>query len=209
MEKLHEYAEQHTTEESAVLKKLYRETHAKVLFPRMASGHLQGALIKMFCTMVKPTQILEIGTFTGYATICFAEATDDRACIHTIEINPELQDFAEEFFKAAHVEHKINYYSGHALDIIPTINEVFDLVFIDADKENYSSYYDMVFNKVRKGGYILADNTLWGGKVIKPILKKDKETEGIITFNKKVMQDERVENLLLPFRDGLMIIRKK
>lgn len=203
------YAEFHSTVESEVLKKLTRETQAKVLFPRMLSGYLQGSLLKMFCCMIQPKQVLEIGTYTGYATICFAESTANDACIHTIEINPELEDFAMQFFKEAGVEHKIKYYSGDAHDIIPNMNEIFDLVFIDADKEHYSDYYQLVFDKVRSGGYILADNVLWDGKVISDNEIRDKETKGIITFNEAVQNDSRVENLLLPFRDGLMIIRKK
>jgi caffeoyl-CoA O-methyltransferase len=179
------------------------------VFPRMLSGHLQGSLLKMFCRMIRPKQVLEIGTYTGYATICFAEFTDDDACIHTIEINPELEDFAMHFFKEAAVDHKIKYYSGDALHVIPTIDETFDVVFIDADKEHYVDYYHLVFDKVRSGGYIIADNVLWDGKVLNKAEAHDKETKGIIAFNETIQNDTRVENLLLPFRDGLMIIRKK
>ena len=208
-EEIQSYAEVHSNDESEVLKKLTRETQAKVLFPRMLSGHLQGSLLKMFCHMIQPKQVLEIGTYTGYATICFAESTSDDACIHTIEINPEREDFAKQFFKEAGVEHKIKYYSGDAMDVIPNMNEVFDLVFIDSDKEHYADYYHLVFDKVRSGGYILADNVLWDGKVITSEDEHDKETKGIVAFNEAVQKDSRVENLLLPFRDGLMIIRKK
>jgi len=208
-EEIQSYAEERSTKESEVLKKLTRETQAKILFPRMLSGHLQGNLLKMFCCMIQPKEVLEIGTYTGYATICFAESTSDDTCIHTIEINPELEDFAMLFFREAGMEHKIKYYSGDAMAVIPNMNEVFDLVFIDADKEHYSEYYQLVFDKVRSGGYILADNVLWDGKVINSEDAHDKETKGIIAFNKTVQNDSRVENLLLPFRDGLMIIRKK
>jgi caffeoyl-CoA O-methyltransferase len=203
------YAKAHTNVESALLKKLTRETQAKVLFPRMLSGHLQGSLLKMLCRMIQPKQVLEIGTYTGYATICFAESTADDACIHTIEINPELEDFAKQFFMEAGVEHKIKYYSGDALNVILKLDETFDLVFIDADKEHYTDYYHLIFSKVRPGGYILADNVLWDGKVLSGPNEHDKETKGIVAFNEAIQNDSRVENLLLPFRDGLMIIRKK
>ncbi len=201
------YAEMHTQVESAVLKELNRETHLKILKPRMLSGHTQGQLLQLISCMIKPKQILEIGTFTGYSAICLAEGLAEKGMIHTIEYNPELEDIILKYFGKANMNRKAKLYIGQALEIIPTINEVFDLVFIDADKENYLNYYRMVFDKVKNGGFILADNVLWDGKVVTE--SKDRETIGIIEFNDFVQNDNRVENLLLPFRDGLMVVRKK
>ncbi|OIP02380.1 MAG: methyltransferase [Bacteroidetes bacterium CG2_30_32_10] len=203
------YAEQHSKPESIVLQKLYRETHLKVIHPRMLSGQLQGKLLQFMSQMIKPKNILEIGTFTGYSAICLSEGLIENGIIHTIEINYELEDIARKYFEEASTTNKTKLYIGNAIDIIPTLEETFDLVFIDADKENYRKYYDLVFNKVRKGGFIIADNVLWSGKVLEEPHHNDKDTIEIIAFNKMVLQDERVDNLLLPFRDGLMIIRKK
>lgn len=208
-EKISAYAEEHTTEESKVLQELNRETNAKVLNPRMLSGHLQGRVLSMISNMIKPKQVLEIGTFTGYSAICLSEGLADGGLIHTIDINDELSDIVKKYIQAASVTHKIKTYRGNALDIIPTIKETFDLVFIDADKINYSNYYDLVFDKIRKGGFILADNVLWSGKVLESRKKMDDDTLAIDDFNKKVMEDKRVENVILPVRDGLMLIRKK
>jgi caffeoyl-CoA O-methyltransferase len=207
-EKIEEYALRHTTGEPDVLKKLSRETQAKILFPRMLSGHLQGRLLSMISHMVKPGRILEIGTYTGYSCICLAEGLQKNGLIHTIEINEELERMIRRYFKEAGISKKVNLHLGSALEVIPSIKETFDLVFIDADKENYSRYYDLVFPKLRKGGFIIADNVLWSGKVLEKAEKQDADTKALVAFGKKVQEDRRVENLLLPVRDGLMIARK-
>jgi caffeoyl-CoA O-methyltransferase len=203
------YAEQHSKPASDVLQKLYRETNLKLLHPRMLSGHLQGKLLQFISQMIRPKNILEIGTYTGYSAICLAEGLIENGIIHTIEINQEIEDFARKYFDEASTTNKIKLYIGDALEIIPTIEETFDLVFIDADKENYCKYYELVFEKVKNGGFILADNVLWSGKVLEGPHPNDKDAIGIIAFNNMVQQDYRVDNLLLPLRDGLMIIRKK
>ena len=159
--------------------------------------------------MIQPKQILEIGTYTGYSGICLAQGLQEGGKLHTIDINEELELMVRSFIKDAGLSSKINYYIGNALNIIPTIKENFDMVFIDADKKNYSAYYDLVFDKVRSGGYIIADNVLWSGKVLEAAEKMDKETQNINDFNKKIHADTRVEHMLLPVRDGLMVIRKK
>jgi predicted O-methyltransferase YrrM len=207
--KLEEYADTHTTEETEVLKKLNRETWAKMLMPRMLSGHSQGRLLSMLSNMIKPKSILEIGTFTGYSAICLAEGLVEEGVLHTIEVNDEMENIISRYIKEANFENKIKTYFGDALEIIPSIKHTFDLVFIDADKENYSAYYDLVFNKLNSGGYIIADNVLWSGKVLNNYDSLDKETKSIVDFNTKIKNDERVENVLLPVRDGLMIVRKK
>ncbi len=207
--KLEEYADAHTTEETEVLKKLNRETWAKMLMPRMLSGHSQGRLLSMLSNMIKPKCVLEIGTFTGYSAICLAEGLAENGVLHTIEVNDEMENIISNYIKEANFENKIKTYFGNALEIIPSINFTFDLVFIDADKENYSAYYDLVFDKLNAGGYIIADNVLWSGKVLNNYETLDRETKAIVDFNTKIRIDERVENVLLPVRDGLMIVRKK
>jgi len=202
-----EYAEQHTSIESPLLYELNRETHLKTAQPQMLSGHLQGRIQSMISRMIKPKRILEIGTFTGYSALCFAEGLTDDGLLYTIDVNEEFKSIAEKYFNKSEYKNKIRSVTGNALEIIPTLNETFDLVFIDADKENYSAYYDLVFDKVRKDGYILADNVLWSGKVIDG--SKDAETLGIKAFNNKTLKDDRVENVLFPIRDGIMVIRKK
>ena len=206
---LQKYAEDHTSEENDLLKKINRDTHAHVLMPRMLSGHLQGRVLSMISHMIRPSVILEIGTYTGYSALCLAEGLKPDGKLITIDINEELESIVRKAFKASAFHSQIDYRIGNALDIIPTLNKNFDLVFIDADKENYSSYFELVFPKLHSGGYIFADNTLWNGKVLEPVDPNDKETKGIVEFNKKVESDNRVENVLLPVRDGLMIIRKK
>lgn len=200
------YAENITTAENEILQSLNRETYAKVLMPRMLSGHLQGQLLSMISHMVQPNRILEIGTYTGYSAICLASGLKEDGLLHTIDINEELEDMVRGYFGKANLTNKIHYHIGNALKIIPTLNETFDLVFIDADKENYSAYFDLVIDKVCKGGFILADNVLWSGKVLQE--KKDKDTLAIHEFNQKVKADERVEQILLPVRDGILIARK-
>lgn len=207
-EKIEKYILDHTNKEDALLEELNRETHLKIMYPRMLSGHLQGKFLEMISQMIKPKTILEIGTYTGYSAICLAKGLSDDGILHTIEINPELNSFSEKYFKKAGLKYKIQQHTGSALDIIPQMNEVFDLVFIDADKENYLNYYQLVIDKVNIDGFILADNALWDGKVVKNINKQDKETKGIDEFNKYIQQDKRVENMLLPLRDGIMMIRK-
>lgn len=206
---IEEYALNHTKAESDLLKKINRETHAKIMMPRMLSGHLQGRFLSMISHMVKPDYILEIGTYTGYSALCLAEGLNEKGKIITIDINEELEKFVRNFFEQSDYKNKIDYRIGNALDIIPTIENQLDMVFIDADKENYSAYYDLVFEKVRNGGYIIADNVLWSGKVLIDDNKLDKDTKAIKAFNDKIQNDSRVENILLPVRDGLMICRKK
>ncbi len=208
-EELLRYAEDHTSPESELLRKVNRQTHLNVLKPRMLSGHLQGRLLAMFSQMVKPKQVLEIGTYTGYSALCLAEGLQPGGTIHTIDKNEELEDMVRGYIAEAGLSESIKLYIGNALDIVPTIDATFDLVFIDADKINNATYYDMVFDRVAKGGYIIADNVLWSGKVLAKHRKKlDEDTAALLAFNKKVQDDERVENILLPVRDGLMIARK-
>lgn len=205
---LADYAERHTSPEPEVLKLLNRETHLKVLMPRMLSGHLQGRLLSMFSWMIRPSAILEIGTYTGYSALCFAEGLKEGGKVHTIDINEELEGLVREFVKKAGMEDRVVLHYGKALDIIPALDMTFDLVFIDADKVNNLKYYNMVMDKVRKGGFIIADNVLWSGKVADRD-KADKDTVIIREFNDFVQQDDRVENILLPVRDGLLVVRKK
>ena len=200
------YIEQHSTAEEPLLKELNRETHVKVQMPQMLSGHLQGQFLEMLSFMQRPKRILEIGTFTGYSGLCLAKGLTEDGLLYTIDINEELQPLVEQYITRSGLSTKIKQLIGNARDIIPTLNETFDLVFIDADKSNYCNYYDLVFDKVRPGGYIIADNVLWSGKVIAE--KKDKDTVVIDTYNKKVVSDKRVETFILPLRDGLNIARK-
>ena len=200
------YAENHTSEESALLKKINRDTHAQVLMPRMLSGHLQGRVLSMISCMLKPTVILEIGTYTGYSALCLAEGLREGGKLITIDINEELQDRVNGYFREAGKQDIIDYRIGDATKIIPGLKERFDLVFIDADKENYARYFDLVIDRVNLNGIILADNVLWSGKVLQA--KPDKDTRAIMAFNEKVQRDPRVENVLLPIRDGLMMMRR-
>jgi caffeoyl-CoA O-methyltransferase len=202
------YCVEHTSPESELLIKLNRETHAKVLQARMLSGHFQGRLLSMFSKMIQPTNILEIGTYTGYSALCLAEGLQDEGKLLTIDVNEELEMFVRDFFSQSPLHPKIDFQIGNALEIIPTLKITFDLVFIDADKLNYEKYYDIVFDKVRQGGYIISDNVLWSGKVADNS-KKDKDTIVMRAFNKKLHDDSRVENILLPIRDGLLIVKKK
>jgi caffeoyl-CoA O-methyltransferase len=203
-EDLQRYAEQHTSPESDLLKEINRDTHAHVLMPRMLSGHLQGRVLSMISHLLKPQRVLEIGTYTGYSALCLAEGLSPGGKLITIDINEELEKKVREHF--AQWQDKIEYKIGNALDIIPTLNEVFDLVFIDADKSNYIKYFDLVIDKIRPGGFVLADNVLWSGKVLNK--NPDNDTKSIIAFNQKIQHDSRVENVLLPIRDGIMMIRK-
>lgn len=205
---LDQYSCMFSTQESELLQRLSRDTYAKMLYPRMLSNHWQGLLLKLLSQMQKPKTILEIGTFTGYSAICLAQGLQDGGHLHTIEINPELEAIAKKYFAEAGVLNKITMYIGNAIALIPTIKGGFDLVFIDADKINYSNYFDMVIQRVVSGGYIIADNVLWSGKVLQPLQSGDKDTEAIIAFNQKIKDDPRVEQLIIPVRDGLTLMRK-
>lgn len=200
------YSIEHTTSESDLLRKLNRETWAKVMGARMISGHLQGRMLSMMSQMIKPTTILEIGTYTGYSALCLAEGLTQNGKIHTIDINEEFIAFSKKYFKKSNYKKNIIQHQGRAIDVIPKITDQIQLVFIDADKENYSNYYHLVFEKVQIGGYIIADNVLWSGKVTNQ--EKDSETQSLDEYNKLIQSDKRTENILLPIRDGLMICKK-
>ena len=202
------YSVSHTTSETAVLNDLNRQTNIQILQPRMLSGHLQGRVLSMFSNMIQPTNILEIGTYTGYSAICLAEGLKKGGKVVTIDRNAELEDFASSYFEMANVSKNIDFRIGNAIEIIPTLKEKFDLVFIDADKRNYSNYFDLVIDKLPTGAYIIADNVLWSGKVVQKIEEHDMETKAILEYNEKIHNDSRVENILFPIRDGLMIARK-
>lgn len=204
---LQKYVGDHTSPESELLKKISRDTHAKILMPRMLSGHVQGRFLSMMSHLIQPKNILEVGTYTGYSAICLAEGLVAGGKLVTIDVNEELESRVRSYFSEAGLTEKIDYLIGDAAKIIPTLEIIFDLIFIDADKENYSAYYDLVFEKVRPGGLILADNVLWSGKVVKS--KPDKDTRALLEFNQKVRTDSRVECMLLPLRDGMMMIRKR
>ncbi|OCW92450.1 methyltransferase [Macellibacteroides sp. HH-ZS] len=203
------YILSHSDEEGSLLAALNRDANVNLLRPRMLSGHLQGRILKMFCRMLKPRRVLEIGTYTGYATLCMAEALEKDAEIHTLEINDEMEDFIRKYVSQSPDKDKIKLYFGDAMEIIPAMDEIFDLVFIDADKRLYSDYYDLIFDKLPAGALILADNTLWDGKVLEPLQSSDKQTAGILAFNDKIKADQRVEKVILPLRDGLTMIWKK
>ena len=202
------YSLSHTSEENDLLKDLNRQTHVQVLQPRMLSGHLQGRILSMFSHMIRPSRVLEIGTYTGYSALCIAEGISENGKIITIDSNKELELFTRTYFSKSKFNDKIEFIVGNALNVIPQLEETWDLVFIDADKENYLNYYELVLKNVRKGGFIIADNVLWSGKVTQEISSNDNETYGIVEFNKKVNEDSRVENVLVPVRDGLMVLRK-
>ena len=203
------YILNHIEPEDEILKELDRETHLNVVGARMISGHLQGQVLTMLSKMIGPQNILEIGTFTGYSAICLSKGLQKNGKLITIEIDDELESFAKKYFVRAGLEHKIEQKIGPALEIIQTLNETFDLVFIDAHKPEYPAYYNAVFEKVKSGGYIIADNTLWSGKVLETPAEEDYQTRGIIEFNAIIKNDERVEKVILPLRDGMTIIRKK
>jgi predicted O-methyltransferase YrrM len=206
--KIEEYIEQHTTNESGVQYDLNRATHLKTFYPNMLSGQVQGKFLEMISRMIKPEYILEIGTFTGYSAISLARGLQDDGKLYTIEVNEEIETFIREYLQKAGMQEKIQLLMGNALEIIPELPHQFDLIFIDADKEQYVDYYDLAIDKLKSGGFILADNVLWGGKVIEDDAKSDKETMGIKSFNEHVKNDKRVEQVILSVRDGLMLIRK-
>ena len=204
-----EYITQHSDAEPAYLSNINRKTHLKIINPRMLSGHLQGRVLAMFCQMIQPERVLELGTFTGYSALCMAEALPDNGVLHTIECDDELEDFILENFAGSVHGKKIRLHIGDALTVIGQLDETFDLVFIDADKREYLAYYEAVLPKLSTGGFILADNTLWDGKVVQKIVPNDHQTIEIMKFNDFVATDTRVEKVMLPLRDGLTIIRKK
>ena len=208
-EEIEKYSEVHTSAESEWLCNLNRETHQKILKPRMLSGHMQGRILSLFSQMIKPERILEIGTYTGYSALCLAEGLAENGKLITIDINEELQEFVQKHIDASPYKNKIEQRIGNALEIIPTLNEQFDIVFIDADKENYLPYFNLIFDKVKTGGYIIADNVLWSGKVVDKVKANDTDTKKLLEFNAYIQNHEGVENVLLPVRDGLMICRKK
>jgi caffeoyl-CoA O-methyltransferase len=204
---IEKYIEAHTTGESDVLQQLNRKTQTDVLMPQMLSGKVQGQFLKFISQMVQPERVLEIGTFTGYAAICLAEGLTENGKLFTIDINEELEAIVKTHVEKAGLQNKIVQIIGNAAQEIQQLNETFDLVFIDADKQNYGLYFDLVIDKVRTGGIILADNVLWSGKIINE--QKDKDTQKLAEFNDKVQQDNRVENVIVSIRDGIMMIRKK
>lgn len=210
-EEIEAYALDHTDPEPPLLARLNRDAHVKLLRPRMIAGHLQGRVLKMFCRMMRPKRLLEIGTYTGYATFCMAEGTDDDAVIHTVEVNDEMEPFFHTYWSQHPGRTKICPHWDDVRRVLPTLgDEPFDLVYIDADKRDYCDYYDLVFPHVRPGGLILADNTLWSGKVVDGgAPNTDAQTRGILAFNERIKADDRVEKVLLPLRDGLTVIWKR
>lgn len=221
-QRLLDYAESHTSLEYPVLEALNRETNLTQTAPQMLAGHVQGVFLRMISQMIRPQRILEIGTFTGYSAINLAYGLAappptpphtgrgvGHGVLHTIDVNPEQEEIIRKYIRKAGFEDRIILHIGEALKIIPTLNESWDLVYIDADKENYLNYYKMLIDRLRPGSFILADNALWDGKVVQERNKMDKETLGIVEFNDFVNRDERVENMILPLRDGIMMIRKK
>ena len=208
-EKLENYVALHSQVEPELLAKLNRETHQKILQPRMLSGHFQGRVLSILSKIISPKNILEVGTYTGYATLCLAEGLAENGTIDTIDNNEELVDFQRKYFDQSTWKNQIVQHLGNALEIIPTLNKKFDLVFIDADKENYINYYQMIVPMMNEGGIILSDNVLWSGKVLGEVKPNDKSTKILLEYNKLVNEDERVETVLLPIRDGLTVTRVK
>ena len=206
LDSLSEYCLRHTTALHEVLHELERETHLKTLHPHMISGPLQGQFFRFLMQLIQPKYALEIGTFTGYAAICLASGMPENSILHTIEINKELEYLIRRYIDKSNLHHKIQLHVGDALEVIPTLDATFDFAFIDATKKEYPAYYEMVMQKLNIGGYLLIDNVLWKGKVLEKNM--DSKTKAIHTFNEKVQQDKRVENILLPIRDGLMLVKK-
>ena len=206
---LDKYILSHIDKEGEYLNALYRATNLKLLRPRMVSGHLQGRILKMFVEMIHPSQVLEIGTYSGYSTLCMAEGLDEGATIHTFEINEEQEDFTRPWFEHSDYADKIHFYIGDVLKLLPEMDITFDMAFVDGNKRNYLEYYELVLSKLQKGGFIFADNTLWDGHVLEVPKNNDQQTMGIKRFNDFVAADERVEKVILPLRDGLTIIHKK
>lgn len=207
-EKIEAYVDKYTSPESDLLKELNQETWEKVLIPRMLSGHIQGRILSTFSHMIKPRRILEIGTYTGYSALCLSEGLREGGKLHTIDINDELESMIKRYLNKAGKADQIELHIGNAMDIVPSLTEAWDLVFIDADKTNYSNYFDLVIDNVRPGGFIIADNVLWSGKVTDPVETRDEDTNALIAYSEKVASDGRVEHVLFPVRDGLMVARK-
>lgn len=202
-----DYATTHSEVIPQLLLNLEKETHQKILQPRMMSGRLQGRLLSLLSHMARPECILEVGTFTGYATLCLAEGLKDKGIIHTIDCNEELIGIQKRYFKQSPYAEKIKQHHGFALEILPQLQGPFDLVFIDADKENYIQYFDLILPKMRKGGLLISDNVMWSGKVLHPAEPKDHTTQALKSFNKKLSEDKRVQTVLLPLRDGITLSR--
>jgi caffeoyl-CoA O-methyltransferase len=205
---LDQYVCAHSENEPEILADLNRRTHVSVIQPRMLSGHYQGRVLSMLSHMIQPEKVLEIGTYTGYSALCLAEGLKEKGHLTTIDVNEELEDFVAAYIEKAGMGDRITQLIGDAIDIIPTLDEQFDIVFIDADKKNYCNYYDLVFDKVKSGGYIIADNVLWSGKVLEDYDSLDRETKILMDYNRKIHEDQRVQEVLLPIRDGIMIARK-
>ncbi|NNM19388.1 MAG: O-methyltransferase [Croceitalea sp.] len=204
---LEQYITENSEDEPALLSSLTRETHLKIVQPRMITGHYQGRFLSLLSKIIAPKKILEIGTYTGYSAICLADGLASNGTLHTIEINEELVDIQHRYFKQSGYENQIVQHIGDAMEVIPKINMVFDLVFIDAEKTNYDAYFEAVLTKTRPGSVILSDNVLWSGKVIEPLQKSDKATKSLLDYNKKLKEDSRVETIILPIRDGLTLSR--
>lgn len=202
------YCEEVTSPESEILYNLNRQTHLQMVNPRMLSGHFQGRLLALLSKMIRPKNILEIGTYTGYAALCLAEGLTEDGKLITLDVNEELEEFTQSFFDQSQYAAQIDFRIGNALEIIPNLTETFDLVFIDADKRNYPNYWELIVPKVKQGGFILSDNVLWSGKVVGDKEKFDKDTQILDDYNRMIQADERVENILLPIRDGIMVARK-
>ena len=205
---LDQYIADHSSPEGDYLYRLFRATHVEILAPQMSSGHIQGRLLKFLVKMIRPRRIVEIGTFTGYSGLCMAEGLDDDGKLYTFEVEDELEDFTRRWIEGSQFADKIEFIIGDALEIVPTLGEKFDLVFMDGNKREYIKYYEMAMEHLNDGGWILADNTLWDGHVIDPA-RQDAQTNGVRAFNDLIRNDERVEVVILPLRDGLTIIRKK
>ena len=206
-EDLEDYVALHSQKEPELLDQLNKETYQKILLPRMLSGHFQGRVLSMLTKLIRPTNILEIGTYTGYATLCLCEGMQENGIVHTIDIKEELVDFQRKYFDQSPWGNQIVQHLGEAIAIIPTLEATFDLVFIDADKENYLNYYELIVPRMNKGGIILSDNVLWSGKVVEPLKEGDVSTQVLLEYNKRLNEDSRVETVLLPIRDGLTVSR--
>jgi caffeoyl-CoA O-methyltransferase len=204
---LEDYIEQHSQKEPELLAALNKETYQKILLPRMLSGHFQGRVLSMLSKLIRPVNILEIGTYTGYAALCLCEGMSENGALHTIDIKEELIDFQRKYFDRSPWGNRIVQHLGEAIDIIPTLDVKFDLVFIDADKENYGNYFELIMPKMNKGGIILSDNVLWSGKVLEPLQPNDVSTKVLLEYNQVLRDDPRVETVLLPIRDGLTVSR--
>lgn len=204
---IEQYVTNYSENEPEILQELARETHVKIMQPRMLSGHFQGRLLSLLSKMTAPMHILEIGTYTGYSAICLAEGLKEGGLLHTIDVNEELVEIQQKYFEKSGNSHKIKQYTGDAKEIILTLPYSFDMVFIDADKKNYAAYFDLIIGKMNKGGIILSDNVLWSGKVVEEVKANDKHTQALLDYNRKLKEDPRVETVLLPIRDGLTLSR--